>query len=162
MILGRTDKGAIKIKSDGPLGLRAVNCACCGSCGCGIQVPQNLRTLVEGGNFTMYGVSPEDLTFEDDYWYAEFFLGLDDGFYCAGIRYFFETGCIGKFFLFIEFRNGDECNDNPCSGYGQFGTPEGCGEPAGGVGTFTINGQGAYPYYWFGDVEVPPPNLVFS
>jgi len=30
MTLGRTDKGAIKIKTDGTLGLRAVNCACCG------------------------------------------------------------------------------------------------------------------------------------
>ena len=32
MTLGRTDKGAIKIKTDGTLGLRAVNCACCGEC----------------------------------------------------------------------------------------------------------------------------------
>ena len=32
MTLGRTTSGAIKIKTDG--GLRAVNCACCGSLGC--------------------------------------------------------------------------------------------------------------------------------
>ena len=30
MILGRTPEGLIKIKKDEPLGLRAVNCACCG------------------------------------------------------------------------------------------------------------------------------------
>ena len=33
--LGLTSEGAIKIKKDDPLGLRAVNCACCaGVCGC--------------------------------------------------------------------------------------------------------------------------------
>ena len=159
MTIGRTASNAIKIKTDG--GLRAVECACCGGCGCGIQVPQNLRTLVQGGSFTMYGVSPDYITFEDDYWFAEFYPESGN-FYAAGIRYFFETGCLGKFLLFIEFRNGDECMDGPCSGYGQFGTPEGCGEAAVADGTFTINGEGEYPYYWFGDVEVPPPNLVFS
>ncbi len=30
MVLGRTPEGLIKIKKDDPLGLRAVNCACCG------------------------------------------------------------------------------------------------------------------------------------
>lgn len=30
MILGRTPEGLIKIKKDDPLGLRAVNCSCCG------------------------------------------------------------------------------------------------------------------------------------
>jgi len=39
MTLGRTDKGAIKIKTDDPLGLRAVNCACCNPCG---LLPSNL------------------------------------------------------------------------------------------------------------------------
>ena len=32
MILGRTSSGAVKTKSDGTLGLRAVECACCGGC----------------------------------------------------------------------------------------------------------------------------------
>ena len=32
MILGRTPEGLIKIKKDDPLGLRAVNCACCNPC----------------------------------------------------------------------------------------------------------------------------------
>jgi len=34
MIIGRTPEGLIKTKSDSPLGLRAVNCACCGGCNC--------------------------------------------------------------------------------------------------------------------------------
>jgi hypothetical protein len=32
MTLGRTPAGAVKIKTDGALGLRAVNCACCSTC----------------------------------------------------------------------------------------------------------------------------------
>jgi hypothetical protein len=38
MTLGRTSSGAIKIKTDG--GLRAVECACCGSLGCQITQAQ--------------------------------------------------------------------------------------------------------------------------
>jgi len=34
MTLGRTSTGAVKIKADGTLGLRAVECACCGPCTC--------------------------------------------------------------------------------------------------------------------------------
>jgi hypothetical protein len=34
MILGRTPEGAIKIKTDDPLGLRAVECACCCALSC--------------------------------------------------------------------------------------------------------------------------------
>ena len=40
MILGRTSSGAVKIKTDGDAGLRAVNCACCGSLGCQITQAQ--------------------------------------------------------------------------------------------------------------------------
>ena len=58
MTLGRTDKGAIKIKSDSPLGLRAVNCACCG-CGCDTAISgdllQTMRTATTG---TCNGASP--------------------------------------------------------------------------------------------------------
>jgi hypothetical protein len=46
MTLGRTSTGAIKIKTDSP-GLRAVECACCGSeCGCA-TVSAQLRTTIE-------------------------------------------------------------------------------------------------------------------
>lgn len=34
MGIGRSSAGAIKIKTDSPLGLRAVNCACCGGGAC--------------------------------------------------------------------------------------------------------------------------------
>lgn len=43
MILGRTPEGLIKIKKDEPLGLRAVNCACCG--GNCLQLPSG-RILI--------------------------------------------------------------------------------------------------------------------
>ena len=42
MILGRTPEGLIKTKSDSPLGLRAINCTCCGG-GC------NFRELYDSG-----------------------------------------------------------------------------------------------------------------
>ena len=43
MTLGRTSTGAIKIKTDGDAGLRAVNCACCAwsGCFCGWAKPIN-------------------------------------------------------------------------------------------------------------------------
>ena len=41
MTLGRTSSGAIKIKTDGDAGLRAVGCACCGGCLCGSATPIN-------------------------------------------------------------------------------------------------------------------------
>lgn len=45
MILGRTPEGLIKIKKDDPLGLRAVNCACCAQPGC---CPYPSQALVDG------------------------------------------------------------------------------------------------------------------
>ena len=46
MTLGRTSSGSIKIKTDG--GLRAVNCACCGGCGCGsVAVSGDLLAVFE-------------------------------------------------------------------------------------------------------------------
>ena len=41
MVIGRSSTGAIKIKTDSPLGLRAVNCACCGGCDCYTARPIN-------------------------------------------------------------------------------------------------------------------------
>ena len=58
MTLGRTDKGAIKIKSDSPLGLRAVNCACCG-CGCDTAISGDLlKTMRNATTGTCNGASP--------------------------------------------------------------------------------------------------------
>ena len=49
MILGRTSGGAIKTKSDG--GLRAVNCACCGGCGC-LDLPSNSIIIPSDPDFS--------------------------------------------------------------------------------------------------------------
>ena len=50
MTLGRSSTGAIKIKTDG--GLRAVNCACCGSpCNCPTRPNPDLRYKFVSTNF---------------------------------------------------------------------------------------------------------------
>ena len=59
MILGRTPEGLIKTKSDGALGLRAVNCACCVPlvCGC-MYAPSNLISIIESAtNVSVNGIS---------------------------------------------------------------------------------------------------------
>ena len=59
MILGRTPAGLIKTKSDGALGLRAVNCACCVPlvCGC-MYAPSNLISIIESAtNVSVNGIS---------------------------------------------------------------------------------------------------------
>ena len=51
MILGRTPAGLIKTKSDGALGLRAVNCACCGVIPCAAaRVSAALKVILENSN----------------------------------------------------------------------------------------------------------------
>jgi len=45
MTLGLTSTGAIKTKSDSPLGLRAVNCACCGTCPCPLPAEINGKKI---------------------------------------------------------------------------------------------------------------------
>jgi len=46
MTLGRTSSGAVKIKTDGDAGLRAVNCACCGGSDC-IKPTPELKQILE-------------------------------------------------------------------------------------------------------------------
>jgi hypothetical protein len=48
MIIGRTAENKIKIKTDDPLGLRAVECACCNPCGYDAFIEE------EGGGFKKY------------------------------------------------------------------------------------------------------------
>jgi hypothetical protein len=48
MIIGRTAENKIKIKTDEPLGLRAVECACCNPCGYDAFIEE------EGGGFKKY------------------------------------------------------------------------------------------------------------
>jgi len=109
MILGRTPAGAIKIKTDG--GLRAVNCACCETCGCyQISIPLGLRSLFENANISnlsAFGVPAAFFGYlrtefsggiENDIWYADFTRNLPEVFpilYLGmGFTYQKSTGCL--------------------------------------------------------------------
>ena len=160
MTLGRTSSGALKIKTDG--GLRAVECACCRGV-CGVKVPQDLRELVAAGNVTMYGLPPDYFDMYEDSWKAEWYPDTSEGFYLADLVYNKSTGYLIRDFYYIEFfKKIDE--ENYTYGFGSIGLPQNCYDEniTTVSGTFTMNGEGEYPYYWFGDMAVPPPNLVFS
>ena len=74
MILGRTPAGAIKTKTDG--GLRAVNCACCGTCGCDTAISGGLlKTLRNATTGTCNGASPTYFNAEDGGFSASFQIG---------------------------------------------------------------------------------------
>jgi hypothetical protein len=52
MTLGRTSSGAIKIKTDeAGGGLRAVECACCGGCGCSLSFKLDENVTQASGSF---------------------------------------------------------------------------------------------------------------
>ena len=181
MTLGRTADNKIKIKTDNG-GLRAVNCACCGGCGCGISIPQELRELVANATIstvTMYGYSPKYLDQLANntwigYWYDPDPEGTEE-LANATFSYDIATGCLSQYFDLITWIPQPPVygpTGGIIRGIGIIGTPEGCGNtsPA-AVGTFTINGAGAYPYYYltgFDDTSganygfVPPPNFVFT
>jgi len=110
MILGRTPEGLIKTKSDG--GLRAVNCACCVSCGCyQISIPLELRPLFENANLSnlsAFGVPARFLGYlkaefsggiENDIWYADFTRNLPEVYpiLYEGMGFYYQksTGCLG-------------------------------------------------------------------
>jgi hypothetical protein len=171
MILGRTPAGLIKTKTDG--GLRAVNCACCNPCGCGqISIPQALRELVANATIdtvTILGYSadffiPDYLVgFGVDAWAAYFYNDPSEVDFNAELVYNRKTGCLGSSYISYgggngtaAFGDGQVCEDQEI-------TPT-------TNGTFTINGEGEFLYYYFSGLDpsgqpyqvVPPPNLVFS
>jgi len=109
MILGRTPAGLIKTKTDG--GLRAVNCACCGSCGCySISIPLGLRSLFENANLSnlsAFGVPARFFGYlkaefsggiANDIWYADFTRNLPEVFpiLYLGMGFYYQksTGCL--------------------------------------------------------------------
>ena len=67
MTLGLTSSGAVKIKTDG--GLRAVECACCGSGACAITEAQ-FNTIRYGGTTNI--AAPFQTSFVQDYEYSFF------------------------------------------------------------------------------------------
>jgi len=166
MILGRTPEGLIKIKKDDPLGLRAVNCACCNPCDeCfTISIPQALRELVANATIdtvTILGYSPDSFIpdynagFGFDGWYADFFNDPEEVDFFVELIYNRTTGCLSGSYI-----------DYGGSGVAAFGDGQVCQEDTPTQnGTFTINGEGEYLYFYLtGDPyeAVPPPNLVFT
>jgi hypothetical protein len=105
--LGRTPEGAIKIKKDDPLGLRAVNCACCVTTGCcmysAIGLVDELYTASDlpdtvtiGGTSysrsgTGYGNTTNGVIFETSVW-AKYTSGVRSVQPCL-----FQNGVIDQF-----------------------------------------------------------------
>ena len=166
VILGRTPEGLIKIKKDDPLGLRAVNCACCGVCGCGgVAIPSSLREFADNAthnSISIFGVSPLPGNFSVirvGLW--SFFIAGDyDPLGLCEIVYI--DGCLYAGPPYIEYST----DGGQTVGLAKFGPIEGCIDPQDGqgiAGTFTINGEGQFPYYYLADFPlVPPPNFVFN
>ena len=160
MPLGRT-ANAIKIKTDG--GLRAVNCACCGTCGCGVAVPSSLREFADNATETsisIFGVSPVSFTSTRiGSWSADFGGDFDPLGLC---EIYYIDGCLYAGPPYIEYST----DAGETIGLAKFGPIEGCIDPQDGqgiAGTFTINGEGEFPYYYLADFPlVPPPNFVFN
>jgi hypothetical protein len=169
MILGRTPEGAIKIKKDDPLGLRAVNCACCNSCGCfEISIPIELRETFENATSgTVWGYNSNDFGLNpapDVFWFMDWFFPAPEG---AAYQIFVETsfrknGC-------LYFR-GEYLPLDDNGGLALYGNPAGClpETTTYAEGTFTINGEGAFSYYYIVQeagipYSIPPvPNLVIT
>ena len=214
MPLGRT-ANAIKIKTDNG-GLRAVNCACCGGCGCySISIPSALRPLFENANISnlsAFGVSAAFFGYlkaefsggiANDIWYADFTYNLPGIYpiFYLGMGFYYQksTGCLSMgsgapLFDRIEgYTPGDYYDydagfvpevtlftDPPstlerCVSLGYGGSSSGCHdplyEPSPQDSTFTINGDGSFPFwYWrfnqYGDTcsegSFPPPNIVIA
>ena len=159
MTLGRTDKNKIKIKvEDGTT--RAVNCACCSTpCGCGVAVPSSLREFADNAtqsSISIFGISPSTFAaYRVGYWFADFGGAFDPLGLC---EIYYIDGC---FFSgpFIEYST----DGGETIGLAEIGPIEGCEEEAATSGTFTINGEGEYPYYYLSAYPfVPPPNFVFN
>ena len=165
MTLGRTDKNKIKIKTDSPKGTRAVNCACCNTCGCnGVAIPENLRPLFEAAtidSITMWGYPPEDFFplgpaegYLEGSWAADWFV-VDGNLFINGGLLYSPNGCL--YGINIEYNADTDYYDAALIWFGQL---EGCLTPSepGATGTFTINGTGEYPWYYLtGELFVPPP-----
>ena len=215
MPLGRT-ANAIKIKTDGG-GLRAVNCACCVSCGCySISIPSALRPLFENANISnlsAFGVSAAFFGYlkaefsggiENDVWYADFTYNLPEVYpiLYLGMGFYYKksTGCLSmeqapEFNQIEGYTPGDSYDFDPglvaevtlftdppgfserCLSLGYGGSSSGCSdpvfEPSPQDSTFTINGEGEFPFWYYrntGDVPVtpcsegsfPPPNIVIT
>ena len=146
MILGRTPAGAIKIKKDG--GLRDVNCACCGTCGCASpmgELKDIMRGVISSSQLTCNGVSPFFFTNTGENVLAFFDFSIGGEFVSTEISISQTTDC----FLIVGYAYGSTLlysgiisEDCPCAVDPI--SPITCSEA-----TFTIN-----------DIEFPAVNEV--
>ena len=158
MTLGLTSSGAVKIKTDGTT--RAVNCACCGECGCAVSLPQSIRTLADNAtaeSFSFNGVFPESENFErysDNNWYARILTGVSFDVY-------YNNGCL-QFYFGVTSPSGFGL------GFAETGDPDQCAFPLDSstvTGTFTINGITEFDYFYYSDggqLPVAPPVVIFT
>tara|TARA_R110000868_G_scaffold156633_1_gene383589 strand:- start:107 stop:619 length:513 start_codon:yes stop_codon:yes gene_type:complete len=168
-VIGRT-ANAIKIKTDGVL--RAVNCACCGGNPCGIKIPKNMRSFLNGvTSATVWGQeggrvgNPSGLwefywDFVDFYPYPQpdahrrFTLEYDGRFVTGGGWYEVPESGYGDDYAYPYLTK----NIPQCLPYGMQVAE----------GTFTINGT-QFLYYYASvnsrGITYPapaPPNLVLT
>lgn len=158
MILGRTPEGLIKIKKDEPLGLRAVNCGCCGV-GCGeLPVSGALRETIE---------SATQVTINATYLYSPPF-SLVAPWNGSILLYNNQTPPAPQGIVRIEYSAGILFAFHEEAGGGQsvfFLTlpliPEDCSQGGGGPGLATIklNGTDFRASYIF---EAEPPDLFLE
>ena len=153
MILGRTPAGLIKTKSDSPLGLRAVECACCGECNeCTVSIPSSIRDLAANATAESFSINGENPGPEDFFRFSETSWATVASSYDAG----YVDGC----FQFIIYA--------APNGIAETGNPEICAFPLGSstvTGNFTINAITGFDYYYYtdgGQTPVPPPIVVFT
>ena len=150
MTLGRT-ANAIKIKTDG--GLRAVNCACCGTCGCDTAISGGLlKTLRNATTGTCNGASPTYFNASGG--------GFGAAWYVSGTFYNCALSVLTNCFSF----GADNFENTMASGPAELCCPTDAPFPITCEDvTYTINGGDFTAHtenFGFG-ADVTPPTFVF-
>jgi len=154
MILGRTPEGLIKIKKDSPLGLRAVNCACCVNCGCDTAISGDLlQTMRNATTGTCNGASPTSFNASGG--------GFSATWYVSGTFYTCALSALTNCFSF----GADNFENTMASGSAESCCPTDPPFPITCADvTYTINGDEFTAHtenFGFGS-DVTPPTFVFS
>ena len=155
MTLGRTDKNKIKIKTDSPKGTRAVNCACCGGCGCATTISGDLlETLRVATTGTCNGVYPVYWDASEGGFAAVWEIGEfpDSTFYNCALSANVNCFSFGATDFISEMKSGPSgkcCPDDPPF-------PITCADV-----TYTINGD-SFDAHTENSSGIIPPTFVFS
>jgi len=161
----------IKLQPSGAVLLKdgKVSCACCEVCGCSsILIPIALRATFENATSgTVWGYNSNEFILNPSpnyFWNMDWFFPAPEG---AAYDILVETsfGKNGCFYFRGEYLPIDNNG-----GLALYGNPEGCLPETDtyAEGTFTINEEGAFSYYYLVQqagipYSIPPvPNLVIS